>query len=213
MAENFAVFAVACDRFVPGGTIREGENGVVGACVSVDRDTIKSVLDGILDGPFKASGMKFGVSGHEAKHGGHVGVDHPGSFGASADADAGSVEIEGDREFLFVGVAGDNGLGDVIALLIAEASNQAVVVGINPAHGERKPNDPCRADGDFPLFEFETFGRFPCHITGIFHPIRPGASVGIAAIGDYRADRVGTEVAFGHPNRCGFDPVLGEHPL
>lgn len=213
VAEDFAILAVAGDRFVPGGTICEDENGVVGACVAVDGDAIEGVLDGVFDGAFEAGGVKFGVSGHEAEHSGHIGIDHAGSLGAATDTNAGAIEFEGDRKLFFMGVAGDDGFGDVIAILVAKTFDESGVFEIDPAHGKGESDDSGRTHGNFTLFQLETFRCLPGHVSGIFHAIRTGARIGISAVGDNGADGICPKVVLGNSNRRGFDPVLGEHPL
>ena len=82
----------------------------------------------------------------------------------------------------------------------------------DPHHGHRKSDDAGGTDRNFFLSQLEKARRFFGHVPGVLHSIRSCAGIGIAAVGDDRANFFRAEVDLGNPNGSGLDPVLGEHP-
>ena len=53
-----------------------------------------------------------GISGDEAEHRGHVGVDHPSALCNATDSNLRPGDFHFDSDLLLYGVAGHDGLGD-----------------------------------------------------------------------------------------------------
>lgn len=94
-SELLVAFAVLGDFGASGGAVGEDGNSVVGGHVSVDGDGVEGAVGGEGEDGFKGGWGNGGIGGHEAEEGGHVGVDHSGSFGHAGNAEGAAVEGKG----------------------------------------------------------------------------------------------------------------------
>ena len=92
--KNLAFLTATSDGLVPCGAICQDQDGVISAGVSVDCDAIEGMLESALECSLKAGFGDAGIGSDVAEHCRHVGVDHPGSFSAAADADPVFADLE-----------------------------------------------------------------------------------------------------------------------
>ena len=59
-----------CEFPIPGQTIRQHEDGVVGAHIAIDGDTVETIGDGFPQRGLKRLRFDCGIGGDEAEHGG-----------------------------------------------------------------------------------------------------------------------------------------------
>ena len=210
VAELAAGLAAASNARSARGAIGEDEDGVVGAHVTVDADSVEGVLNGIENVLLEAGLAEVRVGGDEAEHGGHAGADHAGSFGAGADADFLAVEVDGDGDFLFADIAGHDGLGDGLAIGGGEGfAERRDLVG-DTIDGEGEADDAGGADADFAAGEAECLGGGVGHGPGVIDAAHSGAGIGVAAVGDDGAEILGAKVSLGDADWSSLDLVGGE---
>ena len=119
-------------------------------------------------------------------------------------------EIEGDGDFLGVGVAGDDGGGDVGAVFRTEALDEFVVFRLDADHRHRQADDAGGGDADFRALQFERLGDGIAHRVGVVDALDAGAGVGVAGVGDDGAEVALAEMRLGNADGRGLDAVGGE---
>ena len=65
------------------GAVGEDGEGVVGACAAVYAYGVEGALDGVGEERLESGGWDGSVGAEDAEEGGHVGMDHAGTFGHS----------------------------------------------------------------------------------------------------------------------------------
>ena len=150
------------------------------------------------------------VSGDKAKHCAHIGMDHAGAFGYGPDGDSLSPHHAGDRQLLFHGIRGHNGVGGRVGAILRELC--------------RRLGQPLLNGGDV---QFLTDDAGGCHhkIAGLqtrgcggqlTHPLCVlmavgGAGVGIAGIGHDALGLSVFQMVHGDIQRGRLHPVEGVH--
>ena len=88
--------------------------------------------------------------------------------------------------------------------------DQAVILRLDAHHRHRQADHAGGANAHFRALETERFGHRIAHRVGVVDALHAGAGVGIAGVGDDRAQVALAQVGLGHAHRCGFHAVGGE---
>jgi hypothetical protein len=212
-AEDAGFLGAGADEGGIGLAVAHDDDGIVGAGVAIDGDAIEGEIDGVADSAFDFIFGDAGVGGDEAEHGGHVGADHAGAFGDTADAEGAVAARDFDGEGLGAGVAGHDGLGGFIGSFGVEFFAERIDEGSDAFHGHGHADDAGGADEDLAHADAEGFGGGLGHEFGVLDAARAGAGVGVAAVGDDGAGVGFAHVLSGDANAGGLDLIGGEDGL
>ncbi len=206
------VRVVGAEGVVACAAVGEAQDGVVGGHVAVHEDAVEGEFDGFLKAGGESAAEDGGVGGDEAKHRGHVGINHTGAFGADADGDGEAVDAHLDGGVLGPCVAGHNSVREVEPGVGGEFGDGFADTFTYGRHWERAADATGGADEHFGVFASEGEGGEAGGFFGVSNALDTGAGVGVAAVGGDGTDAPagGFEVGDADLDWCGFDAACGE---
>ena len=192
-AEFFPIVICVCDFARAGCAVGQQRDGVVGGGVAVHGDGVEGSLD---DGAQRAGEQRGGngrVGGEKAEHGGHVGLNHSGAFGAAEDANLFAADAAFRSGPFGARVCGHDGAGE-----FGEGAGRAVpraseawncVDDFLPA--QRNADDACGTHQNLRRMQAPEFaGELQCGGGGGGETFGAGAAIGVAGIDDHAAHAV-----------------------
>ncbi len=184
---------------------------IIGGGVAVDGDAIEGFFHGAGKTILQQLRFHRHVTGHKSQHRGHVGTDHPSAFGDTGDGHRVPAQVEAPARALGHGIGGHDAIGGLAPSACGQAATSGRQSGGYLVHRQRLAYDA----GGERQHDLRWHPDLACQglttSSGVRHPPRPGAGIGIAGIDQQIARRRLREMPLGDYHRCGAKSIAGEH--
>ena len=197
-----------------GGTVSEYEQRIVGGGIAIDGDGVEGARGDVAQGFLKERWSNVGVGGNKREGGGHVGVNHTGTFGAADEMDASPGHFEGGGLGFGARVGGADG-----ERKFGERASRGTAISCNA--GKRAQDFfNGKRDADHTGGAHEDFLRFAAKVAGGFFDgfhrddmtAGSGRAIGVTGIDDDRAHAAlgRFQVSLGDDHRSSHDEILSK---
>ena len=195
----------------PAGAARHQDRGVVGRELAVDRDAVERALHAHAEQQIGGLGRERRVGLHEAQHRREVGRDHPRALGLRGDADRAARQRHVDRTRAW-------GTGRWCGSPRRTRSSPSGCSSPRAARiplrdrlvGQLHADHAGRGDGDHLGVEPDRHRGGALHAGGVVDAAPAGGGVGVAGVGDHRAQRVEPAALLAQDHRRGEHARAGE---
>ncbi len=188
-------------------SVREAEDHVVGAGLTVDRDHVEGPVDGGRQHPLKQRRLNPDIGREKGQQCGHIGMDHAGAFRDPAQGDGLPGQFQSDRDLFGPLIGCHDRTGGHPPPRGAERLDRYGDSRVDggPRRGLADHAGGC--DRDLIGRDPKMMGRLLGHVSRNRLSVEAGTGVCVSGIGHDRAERSGPDMIPRQADRRGRDPI------